>query len=90
MGFGFALATLIAAGAAKVPFKRFLFINILGGLIWVGILLGAGYFLGNAYVLIDKGLRDAFIFAVVVFVLMALYGFRKFMKSKFERILKQR
>ncbi len=88
MGFGFASVTLMAAGAAKVPIKRFIFINLLGGLIWVGVVLGVGYFLGNAYILIGKGLRDIFIFVVVVLVFLALYGFRKFMKSRFRRTLK--
>jgi membrane protein DedA with SNARE-associated domain len=35
MGFGFALATLMAAGATHVPLKKYLIFNLLGGFIWV-------------------------------------------------------
>ena len=36
-----------AAGVAKMPYKNFVFWNILGGFVWVTSLLWAGYFLGG-------------------------------------------
>ena len=84
MGFGFALATLIAAGAAKVPFKKYFAINFLGQFIWTGILMGVGYFLGNLYVLVDKSLRWAFIIALILIAAGAAYGFGKFMRRKIQ------
>lgn len=83
MGFGFALATLIAAGAARVPFKKYLTVNFFGQFIWTGILMGAGYFLGHLYTVVDKGLRLAFAAAAFVIVAAAVYGFGKFMRKKF-------
>ena len=83
MGFGFAIATLMAAGAARVNFRKYMFINFLGGFIWTGFLIGIGYFLGNLYVAIDKGLRWMFILAVIAIGLAAAYGFGRFMRGRF-------
>ncbi len=82
MGFGFALATLIAAGAAKVPFKKYLTINFLGQFVWTGVLMAVGYFLGNLYIMVDKSLRWAFIIALIVIAAFAAYGFGKFMRNR--------
>jgi len=83
MGFGFALATLIAAGAAHVNFKKYMTINFFGEFIWAGILFAVGYFLGDLYVLVDRSLRWAFIGAMIVIGFAAMYGFAKFMRSRF-------
>ncbi len=82
MGFGFALATLIAAGAAKVPFKKYFVFNFLGQFVWTGILMAVGYFLGNLYVFVDKSLRWAFVIALIVICAFAIYGFGKYAKAK--------
>ena len=83
MGFGFAIWTLMAAGAAKVSFKKYLAINFLGEFVWTGFLMGVGYFLGNLYVAVDKGLRWMFIVAMIAIGLAAIYGFGKFMRARF-------
>jgi len=83
MGFGFALATLIAAGAAKIPFKKYFIVNLVGEFIWTGILVAAGYFLGQLYTLVDTSLRWAFIGAMILIIVSALYGFGKFMRKRF-------
>lgn len=83
MGFGFALATLVAAGALKINFKKYMTINILGQFIWTGFLMGIGYFLGNVYTSIDNGFRWAFLAAAIVLVGFAGYGFSRFMKKRF-------
>ena len=82
MGFGFALATLVAAGAAKVPFKKYMTINFFGEFIWAGFLFAVGYFLGNLYTLVGKSLRIEFIIAVIILGALAAYGFGKFMRQK--------
>jgi membrane protein DedA with SNARE-associated domain len=82
MGFGFALATLIAAGAARVPFKKYFIINFCGQFVWTGALIAVGYFLGHLYVLVDKSLRWAFIAALIVIAAFAAYGFGKFLRNK--------
>lgn len=83
MGFGFAIATLMAAGASRIPFRKYLLINFIGGFIWTGILIAIGYFLGNFYVTIDRDLRWMFILSVIVIGLAAAYGFGRFMRGRF-------
>lgn len=83
MGLGFALATILAAGAVRVPLRKFAFINLVGGFVWVGILLAVGYFLGNAYLFVDESFRVASLIAAAVVVLGAFYGFINFVRRKF-------
>lgn len=83
MGFGFALATLVAAGALKINFKKYMLINILGQFIWTGFLMAIGYFLGNLYTSIDKGFRWFFLGAAVVIVGAVGFGFSRYMKKRF-------
>ena len=54
MGFGFSLATLLTAGMLKVNFKKYASINLIGGLIWVFIMVFVGFFFGNVYGLIAE------------------------------------
>jgi membrane-associated protein len=82
-GFGFAIATLIAAGAARVPFRKYVAINFFGEFIWAGFLFAVGYFFGNLYGLVDKSLRWGFITGLVLFCMFALWGFGKAMKKRF-------
>ena len=37
----------IVAGAAKMPYRRFVVFNVIGGLLWVFSMILAGYFLGS-------------------------------------------
>lgn len=85
MGFGFALATLAAAGAARVPMRVYATLNLVGGLIWTALLLAAGYFLGNLYLTVDEGLRVVFLAAVVVVAFASMYGFSKYMRERIGR-----
>lgn len=82
MGFGFALVTLITAGVAKVPFKKYLIFNVSGQLIWTGILLGVGYLFGNIYTAIDHGFRDVTLVAMGIIVIVAFYGFGKYISKR--------
>ncbi len=82
MGFGFALAVLIAAGATRVPFRKYLILNLAGGFIWTGMLISVGFFLGHLYYLVDKGFRIAFIVAAVTLLASAFFGFTSFVRNK--------
>lgn len=82
MGFGFALVTLITAGIAKVPFKKYLMFNVAGQFVWTGVLLGVGYAFGNIYTSIDKGFRDVALVALIIMALAIVYGFGKYISKR--------
>jgi membrane-associated protein len=54
------------AGAAMMPYSRYLTFDILGGLLWVGSMILSGYFLGS--VIPDIGSRIHYVIAVVIFL----------------------
>ncbi|MCL4405027.1 MAG: DedA family protein [Patescibacteria group bacterium] len=84
MGFGFSLATILAAGAAKVPFKKYFLISLGGEFIWCGFLMGVGFFLGNLYTtVIGKDLKIAFIAAIAVIMGLVVYGAGRFINKRF-------
>jgi len=59
----------IVAGAVQMPYRRFFFFNILGGLLWAVGVTAAGYFLGEALPGID---RYFLLIVLVVIFLSAL------------------
>lgn len=82
MGLGFALVVLITAGMMRVPFKKYLILNALGQLIWTAALLAVGYFFGNLYVVINKGLKDVALGAFICLVLVAVFGFGSYVRQR--------
>ena len=82
-GFGFAIATLIAAGATRVPFKKYITINFFGEFIWAAFLFAIGYFFGNLYGLVDKSLRWGFLIGFVIVLALIVWGFGKAMRKRF-------
>ena len=56
----------IVAGAVQMPYRRFFFFNILGGLLWAVGVTAAGYFLGETIPGIDR--YFLLIIVVVIFI----------------------
>ena len=70
---GFVIPTLIAAGLARVPFKRWFGVLFTAECIWTGTLVLAGYYFGALTQHIEANLRwvslaGAMIFVVIVIV----------------------
>jgi membrane-associated protein len=42
------------AGAASMTASKFVFFNVIGGIIWVGVCAGAGYLFGNIPIVKDN------------------------------------
>ncbi len=82
-GFGMAIAVLIAAGAARVPFKKYFTVNFFGEFVWAGFLFSIGYFFGQLYSLVNKGFQWMFLAALITLAGLAMYGFTKAMRKKF-------
>jgi membrane-associated protein len=55
------------AGAAAMAYPRFLFFNVTGGVVWVGLFVAAGYLFGNIPVV-----RDNFGLVVIAIILLSV------------------
>jgi len=82
MGFGFSLVTLVTAGLVKVPFKRFLFFDAIGQLVWTGILVWIGFLFGNFYTSIHNVFGELSVIALFIFAIFALFGFSKYIQGR--------
>lgn len=82
MGFGMALAMLMTAGAAKIPFRSYIFWNALGEIIYLAALLAIGYSLGHLYVAIEKGFKTFFVVTSAAMVLGGLYLFSNYLRKR--------
>lgn len=85
MGFGFALATLISAGMARISPKSFLFYNFCGELLWLSVLLFIGHSLGQLYLSLGQGFNYLSAFAGFVLAALLLAGFTNFMRKYFTK-----
>lgn len=79
---GMAVAILVTAGISKIPMKKFIILNILGGLVWTLMMMAVGYFFGNVYSTVTGGLRIGLTVGMALLAVVALYGFGKFLKGK--------
>jgi membrane protein DedA with SNARE-associated domain len=82
MGLGFALVILIAAGIARIPFRKYLAFNAFGQIFWTGALLAVGYYFGNFYLMVNRGLRVTAITAFILLVVAILYGASRYLKNR--------
>ena len=82
MGFGLSAPILLTAGISKVPIKKFIILNFLGGFIWTAFLMALGYFFGNIYLLISEGLRVGFVGLIIVLISALLFGLGKYLRKE--------
>ena len=85
-GFGFGLVTLITAGMVRVPFFKYLSLNLIGQFVWSGLLLAIGYYFSSAYIQINNIAGKIFIVLLFVVLIFVFVGFIKFIKKKSEKI----
>jgi membrane-associated protein len=55
------------AGLGRMPYPRFLFSNVLGGVVWVVGFCGAGYFFGNL-----QAVKKNFTFVILAIIVLSL------------------
>lgn len=68
-----------AAGASKMPYRKFLLWNALGALVWAPGTIALGYAAGSSYDRVEKwlGRGGLILFALVVLVAVGVWYFRK-------------
>lgn len=59
----------VVAGVGEMPYPRFFFYNVFGGILWTGSMLGVGYFLGRTIPDIDEKIH--IVVAVIIFLSIA-------------------
>jgi membrane-associated protein len=77
----------IVAGAANMPYRRFVIFNVVGGFLWVTSMLLAGYFLGSLLKSqFGINLEDNIELVVVIVVLLSLLpAVIEYLKSRREK-----
>jgi len=63
------------AGAAQMPYTRYLSYDILGGAIWVGTMILGGYFLGRSIPNIGERIHYVIVVVVILSLLPAIISF---------------
>jgi membrane-associated protein len=85
-GFGFALVTLTTAGMVKIPFGRYMLVNLLGQFVWTGLLLGAGYFFTHLYLTVTTVLERVSLIAAGVVLATVGFRFWKYLRGRVEKL----
>ena len=78
---GLCWATFVAAGIAKMDFKKYIKYSFYGGIVWSSFLVAMGYFYGYLW----REIRDEikyigwiiFAVAIITFVIISIYKTRK-------------
>lgn len=74
---GFVIPTLIAAGLARVPLRRWLPIVFVGEMVWTTVLVVVGFYATEAIKRVEVGLHYLAIFGAIVIGFTILYLGRK-------------
>src|SRR3989338_4997127 len=80
-GLGFSMLILFTAGLSKVPFRRYMMLNIAGQFLWTTALLSLGYFIGHISLKVGDTFEKVALFALGAVVLVSLIGFQRFLRS---------
>ena len=82
-GFGFAPVIYFTAGLSRIPFRRYIVINIIGQVIWTSTMLGIGYYLGYFYLQVSDTLHKMFFVTAIFVVFVFIFGFGQYLWQKF-------
>lgn len=67
--------TILAVGASKIDFKRFIKLSAVTIVFWEFVMLGLGYFVGHSFTLLKHYVKDISIFlaaSVIAFIVLEL------------------
>ena len=87
MGFGLAIGVLAVAGMMRVPFWRYLGINLSGELVWALMPIGIGYYYGNLSDFLPPEFRLAFVAVGLVLTIVAMrYALKKLSSAEWDAV----
>jgi len=75
----------ILAGIVKINFKKFLFYNFLGAVLWITSLVMAGYWLGNMFPLLIDNVELIIVGLIVITAIPVIISYRKRHDPVFEK-----
>jgi membrane-associated protein len=75
----------IVAGAAGMPYRQFVFFNVLGGFLWVFSMILAGFFLGRAIPNLDQHIEWVVIIVVALSLMPPVIEYLKSRREKARR-----
>jgi membrane protein DedA with SNARE-associated domain len=78
---GFMIPSLLAAGIARVPIKKWLPTLLIGETIWTGMLVFIGYHGTMMLASISKGIEYVFLAASLVFLFVMVYFIRRALRA---------
>lgn len=81
-GLGFSLVTIITAGMIRIPFSRFITLNIIGQFIWSGIMLSIGYFFGKLYLQVNDVLWKITVAGIFIIFFLLFMRYKKYISQK--------
>jgi len=82
-GFGFAPVVLFTAGMIRVPFKKYMTINVFGQFFWTSGLFVFGFLFGNLYESIDNYFWRISVIAGLFIVIGIGFGFGKYIRRTY-------
>lgn len=85
-GLGLAIVTLMTAGMVRIPFLKYLSVNLIGQFIWSGLLIGVGYFFSHLYIQFDNILSRASIIGFAIIFIIAAVRLQKYFRNKAEKL----
>lgn len=83
-GLGFAVAVLFTAGLSRVPFRRYMMINIGGQIVLTSTLVTLGFYLGDIYLTVGGIFQKVSIFGITAFIFLCLFGFSHYLRKRAE------
>jgi membrane-associated protein len=85
-GFGFSLVTLTTAGMVRIPFPRYMLVNLLGQFVWTGLLMAVGYYFTDLYDTVHSTLGRMSLVAAAAVLLVVGYRLWKYLRSRAEKL----
>ena len=87
-GFGLSGFIVAMAGVSKVPFRKYMIINLIGEPIWTAVLLGIGYYGGVVYQLANETLQWFYLTPIILVLLFVVIALIRHLRQLFlKRIL---